>query len=470
MKVFVWIGRLLVAFGLLVLLTQPAAAQGSIDWREQQTEKFSILYAAGDELEAQIYADFVDLVYEEVSALFSFRTATPLSLRLFPTNEDYFRANPQARGITGIVAHADFRRRELVVIIEQTRFQSEEEVRNNIRHELTHIIAADMSGNRLNVGFHEGTALYLERPSEELERRISALRSTFERNQLLPWSAFDDRSVIYGQPEISYPQALSVTSFLVERYGFSTYRDFLTNSALSSGYRSALERTYDSSARQLEEQWLAWLPSYLEGGYRRNALTSYDLGFPQRLIAEGRYEQAREELGEAIEWLEQNPATQSPETLAEAQQLLAESENGLQAERLAQSARLALDNSDYEAARQLTAQANERYAALNDQRQNAVLGAYEERARQGLAAQEQLREAEALARNLRFPMARSTADEAAAAFAALGDGSGFVVATGLRNRLDQQQKLLGGALLGVGCLGILVSTSGLIFRRETEVW
>ncbi|HMQ31639.1 MAG TPA: hypothetical protein PKD53_12995 [Chloroflexaceae bacterium] len=465
----------LAAASLLALLVAlafvaPAAAQGGAEWLERPTAHFTIAHAPGGEAEAERYAAWVDEIYEEIAAALSYRTATPLVLRLFPTSEDYYQLNPAARNVPGVVAHADFRRRELVVIVERTRQQSEEEVRNNVRHELTHIVAGDLSESRLNTGFQEGVAQYMERPAGELERRVAALRDARDRGRLLPWRAFDDRDQIYAAPEVSYPQTLSVVAFLVEREGFARLREFLAVSARSSGYSSALERAYGVSAAVLETEWRDWLPSYLDGGYRRSALTVYDLGFARGLVEQGSYAAAAEELGQAIEWLRRQAATQPPEVLAEAEALLARSEAGMRAEQLAESARQALERADYMRAGELVAGARALYGQLDDATQAEVLAIYEGRAERGLRATGRLAEADALARAMRYPQARAAADVAAREFAALGDEARRDNALSLRSALDQRQRLLGLALLLAGGAGVIFSLVGRAFARPTEIW
>jgi Arc/MetJ-type ribon-helix-helix transcriptional regulator len=393
-----------------------------------------------------------------------------LTLRLFPTSEDYYQVNPMARNVPGVVAHADFRRRELVVIVERTRQQSEEEVRNNVRHELTHIVAGDLSERRLNTGFQEGVAQYMERMSDELERRVAVLRDARDRGLLLSWSAFDERDQIYAAPQVSYPQSLAVVAFLVEREGFAKLREFLTVSARSSGYRSALERTYGVTAEELEAEWLDWLPSYLDGGYRRSALVAYDLGFARELVAQGSYAAAAEELRQAITWLERQAATQPAAVRAEAENLLTRSEEGMRAEQLADSARQALEQAEYERADELVAGARTIYGRLGDTRQAEVLAIYGERAERGLHATDQLIRADALARTLRYPQAREAADVAAREFAALGDDTRRDNALGLRAVLDQRQRVLGLALLLIGAVGVVFSLVGRIFARPAEIW
>ena len=267
---------------LVLLLFAPAGAHAQpSDWRERRTERFAILYVDGDAATAEQYAGFVDAVYDEISAVFGHQTAVPVTLRLYPTLERYQQINPLARSLTGVVAHADFQLHEVVVILSQTARQTPEEVQNNVRHELTHIVIAELSGNRLNVGFQEGIAQYVERPAPELEQRIRLLQRAYDQQILMPWSDLDDRETVYGAPEVGYPESMSVVAFLVEKYSFAKLREFLTIAARSSGYRSALERTYGVAPDELERQWRDWLPSYLAGGYKRNALISTFAGvFP----------------------------------------------------------------------------------------------------------------------------------------------------------------------------------------------
>lgn len=461
---------LLALVAALLVAPGVSLAQGDIEWRERATTNFAILHAAGAEAEAERYAAFIDQVYEEIATVFSFRTATPLTLRLYPTGEDYYKVNPAARNVPGVVAHADFRLRELVVIVERTLPQTEVELQNNVRHELTHIVAGDLSGNRLNTGFQEGVAQYLELPSDELERRIQALRLAREQGRLLPWSAFDDRNSIYSAPEVSYPQALSVVAFLVDRDGFAQLRELLAVTARSSGYRSALERVYGASPAELEREWLDWLPGYLAGGYRRNALETYDLGYAEELIDGGNYAAAQDELARALEWLRKQEGTAAADGLGEAEALLARSEDGMRGERMAEGARSALEQADYAQALEFVAAARTVYARIGDERQEPALAVYEQRALRGIEATEQLAEADSLARQLRYPQARAAADAAAAEFAVLGDNLRRDNALSLRATLDERQRLLGLALVALGGVGVCASLLGQLFRKPVEAW
>lgn len=465
---------LLLLIGLCLCLSpryaEHAAAQPIAPWLERNTNYFSIIYTSSDEDAALHYASWVDTIYEELALRFTHRTLSPLALRLYPTSEHYYQANPAARNITGVVAHADFQRRELVVIVERTASQSEEELRNNIRHELTHIIAADLSANRLNTGFQEGLAQYMEHPTANLEQSVAALRLARDQGLLMPWRDLDDRDRVYAQPEISYPQSRAIVAFLVDRYGFAKLREFLLITGRSSGYRSALERTYAVAPSMLETDWLTWLPGYLEGGYRLSSMGAYDLSLARDLLSKGSYMAAETELQNALAWMERQADTQPAAILAEARTLLEQSRRGIRATYLAERAHQALIQADYQRAEQLIAGARSLYRDLGDERQTPVLKLYAERVARGLRATERLAEADTLAQARQYPQARAAADSAAAEFAALGDTLRHDNALSLRTVLDQRQRLIGLLLLAAGLVGIMLSLLSRLFTRPAEIW
>jgi|HigsolmetaAR202D_1030399.scaffolds.fasta_scaffold00562_17 hypothetical protein len=450
---------------------KPSQQSQTIDWQERRTDYFSILYAPGDS-HVDTYADFVDDIYEELAVIFSHRTDPPITIRLYPTQEAYFQATPQAAQYPGVVAHANSQRRELVVVLPLTARQSEIEVENNIRHELTHLIASELSGNRLNIAFQEGIAQYVEHPAGELETRITLLERAYQDNQLFKWSEMNDRDTVYSNPEIGYPQALSMVAFLMERYGLKGFHSFLSASERSSGYRSALERAYGVSADTLEQEWLNWLPDYIAGGYKRNAINSYDLSVARELLQQARYSDAQLELEQAIAWLERN-SNDSESMLAvldEAQRLLRQSIRGQEAEQAALAARSALEANDYERSSELVKQAQEAYAEIGDQRQNEVLATFAERAERGLQAIAELDRAITAARSVRYPSARAAAKQAASEFDALGDFDRALQARILIRSLDQRQQILGVVLVSIGAVGALASIFGPWRWREAEVW
>ena len=453
---------------LILLITTPAIyAQSDDDWRELRTDRFAILYTEGNQQVAEYYEGFVDSIYDEVTGIFNHSADTPITLRLYPTLERYYEINPAARQLTGVVAHADFRRNEVVVILPQTEQQTPDEVQNNIRHELSHIVMSDISGDRLNVLFHEGIAQYVEHPSRELEAKIRLLQTTVDTDNLVRWSDLDDRDTFYTNAQITYPQSLSIVAFLVEQYSFDKIRELLDVTARSSGYRSSLERTFGVSPDSLEQEWRAWLPEYLAGGYRRNALTAYDLSPIEEMLEQGRYSEAQQDLEQTIEWLGNTDQT---EVLDQAQTLLEQSTQGQSATQLAEEARSKLEASDFTGALESIQQAQNAYTAIGDTRQNEVLIEYAARAERGIAAETRLRDATTLVQTWRYPQARAEIDRAAAEFAALGATSQLDQIRQLRATMDERQSLIGAFLLMIGAVGLVGSVWRRLTVREAEAW
>ncbi len=450
---------------LTLLALAPAATHAQTpDWQEQRTSYFAITAVAAQKDEAARYASFVDGVYTDLSQIFGVSIRTPITLRLYPDDRSYIAVNPLAEKIQGVIAHASSGRgrREISIAVERTRGMSDELLVNNVRHELTHLIVAEMSGDNLPVGFHEGIAQYLEKPvAREQQAIVRRLRLASQANMLMSWSDLNAPGGAYSNPDVAYPQTLSMVAFLVDRYGFARLVEFIKALTSSPGYRSALETTYGVSADQLEAQWKAYLPEYLDSRYAVNALYAYDLGPAKALLNQGAYTAAKEDLERAAYVLR---TTNQTEKLAEAEAMLAQAEQGIAAGTTVAEARKALEARDYAQAQALVAQAQAAYAGLKDTRRAEELQLYETRAGEALAALDRLKQAEALARAYRYPEARQTIIEAARTLGELGDPTGQTMGQAILADMEQKQRMLAYGLLGAG--GLVLAFN--IRRRWTQ--
>lgn len=433
----------LIALSALCFFLSGSIALAQTTWVEQRTTNFLIIYTPDDATIADRYAPIIDDLYNELSTIFDFRPVTPLTLRLYPNSNAYFAANPAARNVPGVIAHADFRRREVVVIVERARLQDEVAQLNNLRHELTHIFAAELSDGKLNVGLQEGIAQYMELPGPDRDGKLAILRALWQRNELWPWAVLDDRNAIYGQPELSYPQTWSIVTFLIERDGFDRFRQFLTTLAESSGYRLAITDVYGVSTTTLEAEWRTWLPGFLQIEADQMRTVSIDLEPVQQLIAAGDYEAALRE----AERLRTIADEETQPTLAALQ---AQAQTGLRANQLTVAARTALLQGEYEQAERLIGQAEQAYREIGDQRQMTILAEYRARVARGLQASEALRRASEQARQFDLAGASANAETAAREFAALGDEVRRDNALALRRSLAAQQRTIAVALLFLG--------------------
>ncbi len=457
----VLIGMLLATF---VGGTSVAQAQNSA-WRERRTTNFAILYpvdpaaSINAAAEAEKYAQFVDSVYDEVTAVFSYPAPTPVILRIYPSMELYARVNPLAAQVPGVVAHAHTGRREISIALPQTEDQPQDQIINNVRHELTHIIAADLSGDKLTTAFQEGIAQYIEHPSAELDAKMQLMQQVVENNRVLPWADLNRPGVAYSDPRISYPQSYTMVAFLIERDGFATFRAFIEQSRTSSGYRSALESAYGVSADQLEREWRAQLETFINGGYRERAVGAFDLSQAETLIGRGEYDAAVQQLETAIKTLDaQTPVAQ------QAQELLQRAENGREANTLAASALEALKQGDYTTAQQAASKGQQLLNELGQPAQMQVMEQYGKLATEGIAAQQQLETARSNLRSMRVSPARDALSEAYRTFTRLGDVQNASVA---QDSLIRIQRTETGLAIGLVLIAALIAGWN-IHRRVNE--
>jgi len=411
---------LLALVGVIGVLFAPASLHAqTATWREQRTNSFAILYPDGAEAQANNYAQFVDGVYDEISAVFGYRTPPPVVLRIYPSMDLYYEANPLAEQLQGVVAHAHTGRREISVALPQTVAQSSDQIVNNVRHELAHIIATDLSSNKLSTAWQEGVAQYVEHLTVELDVKMHLLDRARAEGNLFSWREINQPDVPYQAPQISYPQTYSMVAFLVQRDGFATLRRFLEATKTSTGYRSALETAYGVSADRLEQEWSAQLAEFTAGGYLRQNANVFDSTQAEALIARGEYAAAQGELDTLRAGLEPG----APE-LATVDALLGRAKDGQRALQLAAASKNALARGEYEPAKSAAVAAQPLLAALGQQAQADVLGEYITLADEGLRAHQQLDVAREALRTLRVGTARTALIGAYTSFTRLGDANG----------------------------------------------
>jgi hypothetical protein len=410
-----WLFVLLFAVAALVA---PQFSRAQAQWEERRTTNFAILYPDGAEAQAEEYARFVDPVYDEISATFSYHTPPPVILRIYPTMELYYQANPLAQQLPGVVAHAHTGRREISIALPQTVGQTPDQIVNNVRHELTHIVAADLSENKLTTAWQEGIAQYMERPSAELDQKMLLMQQALAQGRVLSWSDLNRPGVAYADPRLGYPQSYTMVAFLIRRDGFETFRTFIEQTATSSGYRSALEAAYNTSADQLEQEWRAQLDDFVNGAYRNQPAVAFDLTRARALVARGEYAAAKNELEQAMATIQHS---EQRDLIVEAEQLLKRAANGLQVQTLAAEAREALERGEYAAAERAAAEGDALLATLNQPEQRATMRRYAELAAQGQAAHAALDAANADLQTLHVVAARARLTEAYTMFTQLGD-------------------------------------------------
>ncbi|MCB0208532.1 MAG: hypothetical protein KDJ52_04365 [Anaerolineae bacterium] len=462
---------------LSLLLVSPTFAQEplddlfTIDWEELKTDNFIIVYAdsvtgvpdcvCGVD-EAEFYAGFIDDVYDELVNIFGTELETPINLRLFPTEQSYYEVNPIAQRIPGVVAHALNNREEIAIALTRTQALSEEDIINNMRHELTHFFASLLSDGKLTAGFQEGIAQYVESPTDRTSYDPALLEEAYKQQRLLSWAQLDSSAEVFRDPQVAYPQALSIASFLIDRYGFPTFIDFIAANASEPGYRSALEATYGKSADQLEAEWLAYLPEYFAGRWQINSIYAYDLTRVTQLVDNGAFTDAQTELAEITELLR---TTDQLDKLAEAEQLLAQAQQGVNANTLADESRQALLANDYTQTVEKGHAAISGYEGIKYHDRIEEVQAYMERAELGQSALVQLDQGQNLLNRFRFFEADKELSEATVLLQSLGNNAAAEQGKTLLTTSSRRKSWLAYGLLALGAIIILFSVVRRFFSR-----
>ncbi|MCB0217669.1 MAG: hypothetical protein KDH92_13595, partial [Chloroflexi bacterium] len=206
-----------------------------------------------------------------------------------------------------------------------------------------------------------------------------------------------------------------------------------------------LEDSYGMPPSQLAAEWEAWLPRYLDGGWRQHALYSADLGSAEDLMRRGDFAAAAMQLSSTVSLLE----SIDPVAAEAARERLSDAEAGLAARRRAGEAAAALQAGRYAEAAEDGEAALEGLTRLGDEPGSAYATALLERARMGVAAEADLDRARRLPA-WRVAEARQAGHRAMQGFAKIGNTAAAGRARDRVVELDRRQAPLGWALTLVG--------------------
>lgn len=307
-----------------------------------------------------------------------------------------------------------------------------------VRHELSGLFLASLSGDNLPPGLALGINQYVEIPGDQTEAAVDRLRAALPagRGALLPWPELIEGTTIPIDRELASAQALSVAAYLSDRYGFEALLKVVKGLGEGHSYRSAMTAVYGQPVEQLEAEWWAFLPSYVDRGWQHNALYNYDLAPFENALDSGAYAQVAAALDGILPFLELTGQTGA---ITRAQVLREEAQQGLAARELTAALNEALQAGNYEQALALALQAQNAFAAIGDAANASVLSAHADYLQQILSLREEL--AGVQARGAAGPNSQVEADLLALVpkFQVLGDAAGERLAVETLNNLYSQR-------------------------------
>jgi hypothetical protein len=456
---------ILSALFLLLLVLSPARvlAQRS-NVNVLSTKYFSIYYPPAEEKSAAWYAGFADEVNESVADLLGSRPVQSMKLLIFDTEAEYGRANPMAELHPGIMAHAIPERREIGVAVERLRQVPPELARESFRHEVTHIIAGHLTNQRLPVGFQEGLAQYNELSTTRGQEVASLMRQIKASGETwLTWDELNDGETFRRVVEIGYPQSYSIMHFLADKYGMSTFARMMANLRDGASLGDSIAWAYSKTSQQLEQEWLAWLPSFLDTGWRTNLLMAYDLAPAQALYDAGRFKEAEEQfaLSERL-YRDLGKGIQADDIAA----MRERSKQAYTAGDLVGQANESLKSHDYAQAYNYATRAGSTYDNLSLDSNESRATETAQLAQRGVDALAQLEKAHKDLAGWNLPGAELSARQAAEAFVTLGDEARVAEVNDILATTWQYRRLAGFGALGLGVLALAVGAMAVVRTQK----
>jgi hypothetical protein len=464
--------RILRVFALLlaiVVLAGQSAVASAAERSEQEHRAGPLVVRyvgaedAGGQAEFAWYLSAVELAYQDVQDVFKLALAESgakprdeIVITLYGDDNAYARANPVAGREEGVLGHAHPSEGVIGVAVARLRDKSEGFRRDALRHELTHVVLGDLSNQRLPIGFQEGIAQYLERDVDQRQRFATAVRRGREASQLLSLTDLNRPRAFLSAAGLAYPQSYSLVVYLAERYGFGKVIHLVTTVRDVSTLDEAVRRVFERSLSEIEAEWQAFLPGYLDHGWARNDLDLWTLAEPRRLLGEGKYAEARDVYDRADALF---TGMSRPDHLATVRAERRRALTGLEAIDLTHRGTAALSAGQYDGAADLLIQGERRWTELGDSRRAALAALAATQARDGQSAVHQLEEARRQLEGWQFQVADDLAYDAGQVLAELGDEARTEEARQVMRDAQQLRTRLGlaaagGGVAGVGLLGV----------------
>ncbi|HEV2108467.1 MAG TPA: hypothetical protein VGR16_09425 [Thermomicrobiales bacterium] len=392
---------------------------------------------------AEAFGPKLETAYAELSALFAVKPAMTIDVYVYAADDGFIQASRglEASMIAPLGVMPDPAAR-LHIALPRLDGRSPLEVENALRHGTARVLLGIASGGNLPRGLAEGMAMYTERPVTPRLARIAALTAgAYQGGTLLSWSDLNRRWPVDANPELITSESYAMVAFLIDRYGFRSFRGMLNELRANPDWRLAMRFAYNRSANEIEAQWRDNLPRWTASEWRDNLVAAFDLEPARTTLTAGDYAGAKRHLEHS--WRLFTDLDDQPR-LAETESLLSQAEVGIQAETAMTQAQQALELHTYDRARALLTQARAQYDQLPaGHRPESLLETYEELTNSGLVAIASLEEANQLkSRWTDYPRARAAALDAGTRFAALGDDEMRGEAAGILEDLDDRQRRL----------------------------
>lgn len=389
--ILVFVVALFPSISIFPSVNAQSECRGDFVWREKESASFVIVYTASNvSMAEEIHQNYIQVIEQELplyEEAFGSILMKPVTIRLYPTQQEYFCLNALAPLITGEDSHSHIGSREIALIanvINRSPMTWEEQAVNALRHELAILFGEKISGGNAPPGLLLGLGGYFENPEEVFPERYRAAGNPTQPDRGLQRLWEEDTSA--ANP-LTMVQQTSTTAYLIEVFGWEKWVEFLNVIGELQGYRQALVEVFGVNIQDLQTFWVQFFPTYVESSWQYNVVHTYDLGQVEQLIAGGAYADAEQILEKLIPPF---ALFSNQEQLEKARVMQARASAGVHAGNRTIEARQAILSGEFSQGYSAALEAKDIYQQLEDSRRIAELDVYLEITGEILALREEL--------------------------------------------------------------------------------
>jgi hypothetical protein len=374
---------------LLGLLATPVGASfqtqsvcgEELDWLDRPWGSFVFVFTADNtDLVQEFLRNFEEpltLEFQKYTALFGTELEIPITIRIYPSLEDYNCLNALAPVLGVEDTHSHIGGREIALIGETINADPAlwySTARNAMRHEIAILFAEKLTESHAPPGLLNGVGGYFEDPYETFEGRYTASGNIQQPGRSMQRLMEDD---IPASDDLVLLQQTSIVAYLIDVYGWENFLSFLSSIGESASYRQSFISVYGLNIQEIQAEWENYFSLYVADRWQANIVYAYDLDRYDVLIGAGAYEDALSGLQAA------EPIVNlfgDADEIARVDELLRIANQGVMAGSLTLEARQAILDGNYAACIEKAEQAISIYNQLGDTRRISELEVYRDTA------------------------------------------------------------------------------------------
>lgn len=384
------------ALGGLCFGQMPTAAAQS-ERRSAATEHLELEYPADLAPWIESNLEALDRRYRMLAGALDTEFESRPLVRIWPADAPAVGIDPASRPLEGGLLVPRLQRRQRLDLLTRpagTAIASPSAELSSLELDLILLLstqlAAEASDGLCPASLALGAARYLQPPDETQARMVAEVKRGMDEPP--SWAELMEPGAEYQSPERFQAWSLSLAHHLIHRKGLAAFVDLLRAFSTAAGWRDAMQLTYHTDPSQLEAEWIAALPGYVDGAWRRHLFYGTDLAEAEAYLAAGDFRGAAL-LARAV------AASWDPAVQAQAQEALALAGRAEAAQRARAELDLGqslLDDGHYSAAAAAGQKAADTLAEAGDALGSAQAAELTARAERGQSAVERLRRARAL--------------------------------------------------------------------------